>query len=151
MISRDIVSLVMNSDGVQPRSQVALSAEEAPSAKQGQHLPPTTSQPRPMIDGQEDLCLKGNQIQNSLPGIETILSAWLFSSDLCYFPTPLSPELTLPNNNFARILTSGSASAQEKIQPQRPLFKKVTVSMDQQRTPERYCFDLNGIPLKFIR
>ena len=51
MISRDIVSLVMNSDGVQPRSQVALSAEEAPSAKQGQHLPPTTSQPRPMIDG----------------------------------------------------------------------------------------------------
>ena len=41
----------MNSDGVQPRSQVALSAEEAPSAKQGQHLPPTTSQPRPMIDG----------------------------------------------------------------------------------------------------
>ena len=51
MISRDIVSLVMNSDGVQPRSQVALSAEEALSAKQGQHLPPTTSQPRPMSDG----------------------------------------------------------------------------------------------------
>ena len=41
MISRDIASLVMNSDGVQPRSQVALSAEELPSTKQGQHLPPT--------------------------------------------------------------------------------------------------------------
>ena len=51
MISRDIASLVMNSDGVQPRSQVALSAEELPSAKQGQHLPPTISQPRPMING----------------------------------------------------------------------------------------------------
>ena len=51
MISRDIVSLVMNSDGVQPRSQVALSAEESLSVKKGQHLPPTIPQPQPMIDG----------------------------------------------------------------------------------------------------